>query len=135
MLFVFILVQLVAADCESDYAECELFYDEIYNECWLSCAPGDFMCTVSCTRDYTDNLSNCPCQTNCPDGCPCPIYNCPSTTTTQLTTSTAMPTSILILNTWQPENYPILTDSSGKVDTNFTFTFNPDTEVSESCSI
>ena len=39
--------------------------------------PGDVECLSSCVRELSDNTDNCPCQTNCPNGCPCINYECP----------------------------------------------------------
>ena len=65
----------------------------------------------------------CPCQSDCPQGCPCPSYACPDTQS-----------NILILNT-RYENVPIITDIYGSEKRDFDFEFQPDTEVDMSCSI
>ena len=59
-----------------------------------------------------------------------------TTTKTTTTTTTKTPvTSILILNTKLSQNVPVLTDSSGRVDTNLAFTLDDNTSVWGSCSV
>ena len=123
------------------------YYDRLYMECLFNCTHGDTVCVANCSRDFNSNLLQCPCQPGCPDGCPCPEYQCPSTTTpvittttattTSLTTTTAAPTytTILILNTFQTANVPVLTNSAGRDDKDFDFSMGENTEVYESCSM
>ena len=55
----------------------------------------------------SQNVDNCPCNEGCPNGCPCPVYQCPSS-------------SVLILHTYDAPNtqasVPILADLNGNVD-------------------
>ena len=44
----------------------------IYDKC-ISCPPADF----ECARDYKQGIDGCPCQSGCPNGCPCPEYQFP----------------------------------------------------------
>ena len=79
----------------------------------------------------------CPCQSGCPDGCPCPEYVCPITTTTMTTTTTvASPrTDMLILNTYSTLNVPVISNASGRDDRNFYFLMGENTQVYHSCSL
>ena len=81
----------------------------------------------NCHRTYDEDIKDCPCQSGCPSGCPCPNYDgCPisSTTTTSTTTTTTTTTlpippdeiinpSILILNTALHSHRPVLLDING----------------------
>ena len=127
-----------------DFLACEKHYEDIYTACIVSCDAGDFRCLATCTRDLDQSLLDCPCQSNCPNGCPCEKYECPQTTTaittttasiTSSTTSMTPSTSVLILNTATNLNVPVITDSTGRVDTNFSFSFEEGTSVYKSCSI
>ena len=35
-------------------------------------------CVAECARVYNESILDCPCNQFCPEGCPCPNYNCPS---------------------------------------------------------
>ena len=89
-------------------------------------------------------MLRCPCQLGCPDGCPCPEYSCQNSTTsspgtvtvTTMSTSTAViGTQVLILNTFNPANVPIITNSSGLEDRLFRFELENTTQIYRSCSI
>ena len=58
-----------------------------------------------CNTDFLENFENCPCESGCPNGCPCPNYDCPSVNPTippqQLT-------SVLILDRTYPAHVPAL---------------------------
>ena len=56
------------------------YYNIKYTECIVKCGEGDVECLSSCLREYDENLKTCPCQLGCPSGCPCPNYECPTTT-------------------------------------------------------
>ena len=133
-------------DSENDpnYLTCHDFYESLYNECLFQCPTGDFGCLTNCYRAYEDNLETCPCRSQCPNGCPCPHYNCPDTptTTTSITSTSVLPTttsrtgsSVLILSTRGGYRAPIITDSSGRDDPNFFFRYGEDTSVYGSCSL
>ena len=66
----------------------------------------------------------CPGQSGCPDGCPCPVYVCPSTSP-----------DILILSRWSSSNVPVVTNSNGKNDRDIDFIFGEDTQVYAPCSL
>ena len=111
-------------------------------------------CLPDCNRDYNTNVKECPCQENCPNGCPCPNYSCqgttsPSITTTTLPTTTTMTTTkatttttplvqnktVLVLNSkdgWKPA---LLINSSGRQDEVSCFTHDTNTEAYLSCSL
>ena len=36
----------------------------------------DIYCVLQCDEDFIEGMMECPCQANCPDGCPCPNYIC-----------------------------------------------------------
>ena len=57
------------------------------------CLPFDENCETQAIESYQNEKLNCPCMSNCPDGCPCPNYECGSTTTTTTTTSTTTTTT------------------------------------------
>ena len=115
----------------------------MYADCILNCAPGDLECISICARSLEQNLTKCPCQSGCPNGCPCPEYICPVTTTSAIST-TADPslTSILILNTQdreEPRNIPVIINvRNGNVEypiDDFMFLYAKESEVYESCSM
>ena len=100
------------------------FYDRIYTNCLVACPIEDVECLSDCARLHHGNLLNCPCQTNCPYGCPCPDYICPVPST-----------EVLVLSTRKPENSPVIINSAGRNDQDFYFEFEESTEISHSCSI
>ena len=95
-----------------------------------------------CSREYDENKTVCPCQAGCPNGCPCPDYQCPAeSTTTEMDTTTTTPILphklVLILNT-RNSNNAVITDETGKEehsDDDFRLIFGESTEVYESCSV
>ena len=80
-------------------------YDEIYDSCILDCPSADLICVATCARDFQQNIEVCPCQSGCPNGCPCENYTCGSG-------------KILILRGIEK---PVLTNTGGLVDYNFIF--------------
>ena len=106
----------------------------------MNCPTGDVLCVSSCSRQYQNNIESCPCQSGCPNGCPCPEYECPATTTTTITSTTtttvAKPrTEILILSTHNATSVPIITNAFGREDRNFYFMLEDDIEINHSCPI
>ena len=91
-------------------------------------------------------MRSCPCQENCPTGCPCPYYQCRTTTTSAstFTTTSSTTTATVDLNTWvlvmntyslaDHPNIPLLIDGKGQ-SKEIEFNFASETEVSGSCSI
>ena len=49
-------------------------------------------CEVECQNKSKQDYANCPCQVNCPAGCPCPDYQC-SNSTVSTTTATFVSTT------------------------------------------
>ena len=90
-----------------------------------------------CTRVYNEQLAHCPCHENCPNGCPCPSYECDVISTTTATTTTTSntdmkKTAVLILNTRALSQPPMITDLDGRADlANFDY---GEGEVYKSCS-
>ena len=100
------------------------YYDRTYTSCIVACPIEDVKCLAECSREHHDNLLQCPCQSGCPFGCPCPDYICPVPNT-----------EVLILSTRKPKNRPIIINSSGRNDQDFYFEFEAKAEVLHSCSI
>ena len=84
-------------------------------------------CEDSCVEEFKTSHQDCPCEANCPAGCPCESYDCdqtttPATTTTaktttqSTTTTTTVPTttrpasenSVMVLNTYDVMNKPLV---------------------------
>ena len=57
------------------------------------CLPFDDQCETQVMESYQNKKLNCPCMSNCPDGCPCPSYECGATTTTTASTTTTTTTT------------------------------------------
>ena len=53
-----------------DFLACEDQMEEVYTQCVLSCKH-DQDCYGQCNREYTINIEKCPCNSGCPNGCPC----------------------------------------------------------------
>ena len=123
----------------------------MYNVCLMGCTNADIVCLMECVRQYETNVETCPCQAECPNGCPCPTYDCSAITTTteSIQESTSASTSaqttqttpaadknlVLILNTENPANIPIIVNSTGFVDRNFLFVYEKETTVYKSCAL
>ena len=135
-------------------------FNRVYNVCIINCPSGDLICVGMCSRELQDNMLRCPCQSGCPQGCPCEEYVCPTTTpsfttstttsstttslsaltTTTTTTTTTMTTAspkteVLVLNTYNKANVPIITNASGREDRNFYFLYDENTEAVHSCGL
>ena len=117
-------------------------FEEDYHVCIVDCPAADFTCHGICACDYQQNIEQCPCQAGCPDGCPCPIYQCSMTTSspsmTTIKPTTSPRTSVLVLNTFYESNVPAITNVDGKDEraiTDFMFMFDKSTEVFFSCSL
>ena len=76
----------------------------------------------NCHRTYDEDIKDCPCQSGCPSGCPCPNYPCtettisPDITTPSQPDTTTSPTAdaVLILNTASSSNMPMVVDFDGQ---------------------
>ena len=111
-----------------DFKRCKNRFDEDYARCLAGCVPADFDCLGDCSRDYQIGIDTCPCQNDCPHGCPCPNYQCESV---ELESNT----EVLILSTRFPEHVPIITNTTGRSDRNFFFLYEDETQVSGSCGV
>ena len=112
-----------------------------------------------CTRVYNEQQIDCPCHANCPNGCPCPNYECkwhdenettpaPTTTTTELITTTTTVSdkdqkAVLVLQAGYVTNNDDegiligrsrITDLNGRAD-RIDFSYGENTELEDSCSI
>ena len=138
----------------SDYdlgLQCGEEAGHILTDCYTDCHEDEY-CITKCIRDYDYYVYHCPCNGGCPDGCPCPVYDCPgfttqttaqettSVATTDTTTSKTSTTpalskpDILILHT-KGSNIPVITNASGKDDREVNFAIDSDVEVDCSCSL
>ena len=68
-------------------------------------------------------MKNCPCQENCPTGCPCSDYQCPNSHSW-----------ILVLNTREASNVPLIIDGNGQ-SKEIEFAYGSETETDSTCSI
>ena len=113
--------------------KCELEVKKAYDICILECG-GKSGCVSTCNRVFNEQLMNCPCNANCPKGCPCPDYECQITTTLATTTTKSDKQAVLILNTENALNIPLLTDLDGHVE-KVNFRYGERTGVESSCSV
>ena len=70
------LDKCVNPESNKDFVACKSYYTGVYTDCLFDCAD-DPSCTSNCLRLFDENMTECPCAPNCPDGCPCPVYTCP----------------------------------------------------------
>ena len=125
------------AVCYCDSVENNLDYDDCYAAATLNftiCADrcdDDDECVLGCYSDYKENQKDCPCQENCPTGCPCPNYECIH----EPEEPNDKDLAILVLNTNTEFEPALLLDSNGNKIENFEFTFGHDTQVWQSCSV
>jgi len=109
-----------------DYQLCEDEVNSKLLECINNCGD-DLACVSQCSRQFDQDFNQCPCNEDCPGGCPCPNYECTATTTTAAVTTTAQSSSssVFILyshkHSWEWKR-PLVTDISGKADYNIWFT-------------
>ena len=121
-----------------NYLECSDFYEGLYHECMFNCPANDWHCIAACSRELDENLKNCPCRSLCPNGCPCPNYECPEVTTTAASTETTpakRKNSVLVLSTYDGYKHPVITDANGRENYNFYFRFGENTSIYYSCSM
>ena len=48
----------------------------MFVECTYECDSYDLQCQQACTSIYHEHFKTCPCKELCPDGCPCPEWEC-----------------------------------------------------------
>ena len=102
-----------------------------------------------CTRDYAEGIENCPCNSNCPNGCPCPDFVCPSISWILTLTSKdwfatmncdfiessgllVAQLKTILVNLEQQAPIIIEGDLESKL---INFAFEPETEAEDSCSV
>ena len=83
---------------------CVAEQNSILGNCTLGCN-GETDCQLACLERFETNYSNCPCQKNCPLGCPCPEYEC----------KIEKEMAILVLSTQQSTNKPVLLLPNGNI--------------------
>ena len=105
-----------------DFTFCKYQAENEFTICLSSCS-SDPSCSSTCTREYDAAFNNCPCQTNCPGGCPCSVYDCASAS------------SVLVLSTRRPYTRNIIVDVNGREDYDFNVDFDSGTEAWESCTV
>lgn len=111
--------------------ECEAYFASLYNECITNCDHNNYECFGKCSREYDENMEKCPCEEGCPQGCPCPDFNCPPQS------PVVRGNSVLVLNTYRTKQAVII-DSNGKEElptNDFMFLFGENTEVYTSCHV
>ena len=90
-MWVFLMNLSVILQKYSDFFKCKDEAASKHEKCNKLCNPSDSLCQNVCTLQFSNDLSNCPCGTGCPLGCPCDFYDCdgkwPPHTTPQPTTS------------------------------------------------
>ena len=97
-----------------DYQLCEDEVNSKLLECINNCGD-DLACVSQCSRQFDQDFNQCPCNEDCPGGCPCPNYECTATTTTAAVTTTAQSSSssVFILyshkHSWEWKR-PLVTD-------------------------
>ena len=56
---------------------CLLEAEEALGDCILhNCDEGDDECLATCEEKFEIQYHDCPCQLNCPNGCPCRNFDC-----------------------------------------------------------
>ncbi|CAG5108397.1 Oidioi.mRNA.OKI2018_I69.chr1.g3776.t1.cds [Oikopleura dioica] len=58
-----------------DHVKCLAEFERELIECIQNCG-GNSSCVSLCTVQYSQDILNCPCEEGCPDGCPCPNFDC-----------------------------------------------------------
>ena len=129
------------SNCDSDYCvcndkqnypefiSCEKVANSNYSICISKCDHGEInACVAACNNSYNDEIEKCPCGAQCPNGCPCPEYDCNDTPETQSDT-------ILVFNKYSSSNKPFLTNISGVSDFDIKFEVETFTDVAYACSV
>ena len=65
-------------DENPDFKSCEADVNHVYVDCLKACDPGEDHCARTCAHNYNTMVKMCPCMADCPDGCPCDSYACPT---------------------------------------------------------
>jgi len=84
-------------------------YDVCHNDlraqlfkCEDDCGPFNPECEHQCFVNYENQMKNCPCMDNCPEGCPCPAFDCGGGTTPTAPGSTTTATTSAATTTPSP---------------------------------
>ena len=97
-----------------------MIIDRLFS-CIDKCDAFDYQCEHDCTIKFEDQLKLCPCMEECPNGCPCPFFDCSqAATTTKSTTTTTAETTIT--TTKKSTTTPTTTQSSTTSSTTTTIT-------------
>jgi len=89
-------------------------------QCIIDCRNNQ-VCESSCVELFKTEYRKCPCQTDCPFGCPCDAFDC-------------IGLSVLVLNTFSSSQVPVLIKYDGDINQNLNFNMGPDTSVHHACS-
>ena len=101
------------------------------------------LCEFQCLEQFKLRQTDCPCEDNCPTGCPCPGYDCIDTTTAP---TTVPPTdnpgdgpspdseAVLVLGTMYDTNVPFVIDFDGNVNEESVFEIGKDVTISYGCA-
>ena len=106
------------------------------------------LCELGCLEEFKTRQTDCPCESNCPAGCPCPGYDCVDPTTPPDVTTvppTADPTdgpptpspdtnAVLVLGTMYDSNVPFVMDFDGNVNPSSVFEFGKDVGITYGCA-
>ena len=110
------------------------------------------ICELACVEEFKTKQTDCPCEANCPSGCPCLGYDCIDTTTAPDVTTipptddptsdpTVSPTptpspegnAVLVLGTQYSTNIPFVIDFDGNVNPSSVFEIGEDVSISYGC--
>lgn len=94
---------------EQQHQQCNAEYDYVFESCQAGCPPFDDECRYYCELAYNSFIKKCPCNQQCPDGCPCPEYECKETTTSTTTTSTTSTTTVPTTTTKKIDDQTLFT--------------------------
>ena len=116
-----------------DFQVCYAQVSTDHAECVAGC--DDFDCIFECDKVKSEKIKDCPCQENCPTGCPCPSesFECPSTKPTPPPGQDGY--AVLALNSAFNENKKILIPFNGSPAREPKFTFEDGTLVWMSCTV
>lgn len=138
MRIILFVTSLVYCECtdDSEANVCASQAEEDYYVCMSGCGIlVEPSCATDCNRQYSEQIYECPCNEGCPNGCPCPIYPCPTTTPMLTTTQAPSNVSVLILNTYNSSHIPVLANLNGNINLNLSFEIENNVDVYHSCGV